>query len=449
MQATERIQAYSKTVCDQVRWKKAHGMIAEEIENHLVDQRDAYIAAGAPEDEATGRALAQMGDPVDIGARLDRTHRPKPQWSMLFLTAALLLAGLVIRLVIVRSGWDRELPVQLLAMAAGLGLMAAAYFADFTLIGRHPKTFFVLLMAAALTAALLSPLLNGRRYYAEFMTLLFPLGFSAVIYALRNKGYRGLIACCLAFLLPCLMALQVPTVAGLLLFAFCGFALLLLAIVKNWFGVSKLFGGLIAAVPFAAALLLVSRMFGMRLTAVLDPFADPNGYGYFAIAIREMLASARLLGPGAPLPADTAQLLRSPMTDTTQLLANLIHSAGWLAFIAVMAVLLLFAVRGFMLCARQKSVIGRLIAMSVMLTFSAQVFGYVLYNLGYPLMDPISLPLISYGNAAMMINLFLIGLMLSVFRTGDVARDKSGGVLKRQSPIAWADGKLIISFSRK
>ena len=83
MLPVNKIHEFSKIVCGQIRWKRAHPVIMEEIENHIVDQRDAYIANGADETEATANAITQMGDPVDIGNQFDRTHRPKPQWGMI------------------------------------------------------------------------------------------------------------------------------------------------------------------------------------------------------------------------------------------------------------------------------------------------------------------------------------------------------------------------------
>ncbi len=79
-----------------------------------------------------------------------------------------------------------------------------------------------------------------------------------------------------------------------------------------------------------------------------------------------------------------------------------------------------------------------------------QVFTYVVYNLGFFFITPISLPLISYGNTAMIINLVLIGFMLSVFRTGDVVRDKKyPDILKNNNFISWSDGKLTFNFKFK
>lgn len=61
-------------------------------------------------------------------------------------------------------------------------------------------------------------------------------------------------------------------------------------------------------------------------------------------------------------------------------------------------------------------------------------------------MGPLSLPLFSRGNIALMINLVLIGLMLSVFRNGDIVKDKYTSLSFNNDFISWKDKKLIIDF---
>jgi len=114
-----------------------------------------------------------------------------------------------------------------------------------------------------------------------------------------------------------------------------------------------------------------------------------------------------------------------------------------------MGVLLFFIIKGFILCFKQKSRLGLFVSISIMLTFTMQVIGYVIANLGFQFTAPISLPLISYGKIATIINLSLIGIMLSVFRTGDIVKDKNANIIRNDSFITWNDGKLIISFGRK
>ena len=43
MQQINKIKQYTHSVCEQIRWKKAHSVISEEIENHIIDQRDTFM----------------------------------------------------------------------------------------------------------------------------------------------------------------------------------------------------------------------------------------------------------------------------------------------------------------------------------------------------------------------------------------------------------------------
>ena len=78
MQQPDNFKAYAALVCEQLRWKRARPVVEREIETHLRDQYDALVKDGLPEEQAVEESIRQMGDAVEIGADLDRVHRPKP-----------------------------------------------------------------------------------------------------------------------------------------------------------------------------------------------------------------------------------------------------------------------------------------------------------------------------------------------------------------------------------
>lgn len=78
--------------------KKAHPAVAKEIENHLIDQKTVYLEQGDSESIAEEKALLQMGDPVAVGAALDSTHKPSPQWGMIGLILLLCGIGIFLQL---------------------------------------------------------------------------------------------------------------------------------------------------------------------------------------------------------------------------------------------------------------------------------------------------------------------------------------------------------------
>lgn len=70
-------QEYLEILMEQLRCKKARGMVEEEIRSHIEDQKCAYMADGMDEETAEEEAVRQMGDPVETGIELDRIHKPQ------------------------------------------------------------------------------------------------------------------------------------------------------------------------------------------------------------------------------------------------------------------------------------------------------------------------------------------------------------------------------------
>jgi cell division protein FtsW (lipid II flippase) len=449
LQQSPKISAYLKIVCEQIRWKKAHHVIAEEIKNHLMDQKNAFIAKGLDEEAATDQAIREMGDPVLVGAQLDRTHRPKIEWSIIVLTSIALLLGLAIRIFVVHvAEMPWMLPNSIMSIVIGIGCMAAAYFLDFTIIGKHPQKIYVGLIILTIGVMIVSPVINnGRSFYASYMLLLFPTVFAGIIYSMRSKGYSGIVFCGVFLAVPLFAGLFNPGFSSMVLYVFTCLILLTLAIAKGWFHVPKLCAVLLVSIPsvVTAWIAIFSSPYRwQRLQNAINPFLDPMGAGYIATKTREIIGGAKFLGQGK-LAINAGNLL--PNIETDCLLTYLIHGFGWVAFIVIMTVILAFILRSLMLCSSQKSVLGRLVATSVLITYTMQVALYVAYNLGLQLFSPLTLPLISYGGTATVINMLLIGLMLSVFKSGDLVRDPlTSSKVGKNKLLEIVDGKVIIDL---
>lgn len=107
-----------------------------------------------------------------------------------------------------------------------------------------------------------------------------------------------------------------------------------------------------------------------------------------------------------------------------------------------------FIIKGYSLSLKQTSMLGRLVSLAVLLSITYETICYITWNLGFRLIQPISLPLISYGNVGLIVNLFLIGIMLSVFRSDSIVTDYR----MRQSNgkfIRWNKGCLTIDFRKQ
>ncbi|WP_458407868.1 permease prefix domain 1-containing protein [Anaerotignum sp.] len=473
MNSSEQFKHYTDKVCEQIRWKKAHGIVAQEIENHLIDQKNAYMDMGDSESTAEEKALLQMGDPVAVGAALDGTHKPAPQWGMMGLVMVLFLIGAVIQFLFMKNMLldtdfqSASLNTLVIFLPISLAVFFIAYFLDFSFFGKFPYAF----PAALLITYIISHFFGLERFVGGYLyiqtgmflgnffispatlSLIFPLAFCGLFYHLRNRGNKGFFLGGLAAVFFCLQLMFWRTASGLFLFLLSAGMLMVFAAKQNWFGNRAkhlLFLFILVAVIALVFIVVSDPYYHARfidLTAKIHPETEPNGTGYLSLFLRDMLEHSVFIGK------DTSIDLLSSYGDvfltefrSAYLLTYLTYQYGWTVSIGLVLLLTVFLVFGFRKCLKQKSILGQMISLSILCTFTAEVLIYIITNLGYPILAPISLPFLSYGINGMLFNMFLAGILLSVFRTGEVYRDSTKPVINESKFIQWDDGKLIISF---
>lgn len=463
----DRLEEYLGTVREQVRWKRARDGATQELRTHLLDQRDAYLEQGMDEEAATKESVRQMGDPVEVGVALDRVHRPKPQWGLLALVGVLLCMGygaqLLLRDVALASPNNLEETFYesrwLVGAVIGVVLLFAVYFLDYTLLARRPLLCYwagVLILIGVFNR---SHRINGRYFEIQFWMLLAPVLLAVLIYAMRGKRWFGLLVSIGGSALLAGLALLIPNITIALLVFGAGVLMTILSVWRGWMGlpVKRTMTGigifLFLFVLWLWACVVTSEYVSRRLQMAIDPAQDPLGYGYHALAVRSLLSDAKWIGQGDVtfMGYRSAELMLPEIASST-LLTWVIHRLGWAAGIALIGVFVLLL--GWMArkALKHRGMLGSLIALAVVFTLAVQVGSFVLFNLGLPLLGIISLPLVSYGHWAMLANMVLIGLALSVFREESLPVQNGKLQTRKQMPLTqlifWKDGDLVIGFSR-
>lgn len=51
---------FLENICKQIRWKKAHAIVSEEIRNHVIDQKNAFVKEGLDEKNAMEKAIKDL-----------------------------------------------------------------------------------------------------------------------------------------------------------------------------------------------------------------------------------------------------------------------------------------------------------------------------------------------------------------------------------------------------
>ncbi|TCU75795.1 cell division protein FtsW (lipid II flippase) [Tissierella praeacuta] len=452
LEQSNKINEYLKTVCEQIRWKKAHSIISKEIENHIVDQKEAFLAEGLSDEEATNKAILEMGDPVIVGTGLDGVYKPKPEWGIIILTGIMLTLGVLISAFAYDGDMLWQLHNTIIYTVMGIIFMIIAYFLDFSIIGKCPKTIYFGIIAISIGFIIVSPSAYwGQNFYVKFIMLLFPTAFAGIVYTMTNKGYLGIILSGVYCITPGIIFLNGVGLSGLALYFITCFILLTFAIIRGWFNVKKLNALLLVYIPTIIVIIVIILFMNdyqlYRINVAFNPSCDPLGAGYMVNTTRKIIGNAKFIGHNR-YGTDTSNLLSTSIAND-YLLTNLINKIGWISFIIIMLIISAFIIRSLRFSLNQKGVLGGLVSMSVIVNFTMQVLLYVLHNLGFQLIAPLTLPLISYGGISTIINMFLIGIMLSVYKSGILYKKDDSLDMSKDKIFQFIDGKIIINLNRR
>lgn len=459
MAAYEAFRRYTDTVCAQVRWKRVRPLIAQELSDHLEDQCEVYRAKGQEEASAARESLRQMGDPVALGAEFDRTHRPRSQWALLLLAAGILLLGFFLRVPLGLNGGVLE-RTDWLALGLSFALCAGAYFLDVSFLGRFALPLYGLTVLGAYLAYFVVKFLSGTRWIHGGMlylrlfdlqidlrlcTLLAPVSFALLLYALRGRAYRGLFLAILGYLPWTLLLLNLPDIHGVMLYSLVAYVLLMMAVRRGWLLVNRrrvsLGLTLCALTGIAAYLYLLVR--GKSLLYALRPALAPDGIGEFFLLWQNIRR-------GLALSPVQRSFYDGAARQEGLGLVRMLHNFGWLATVAVVLLFVLLCYLLLRQALRQSSMQGRLISTAISLVFVIETLAFVFNNLLLTLTTYGTLPLFAGTNDTMVIHALLLGFLLSIFRNEPLLRDASQGrSASARKRITWRKGELVIDLRRR
>ena len=159
-----------------------------------------------------------------------------------------------------------------------------------------------------------------------------------------------------------------------------------------------------------------------RISAWLDPEADPQGAGFQIRHSLYAIGSGGLFGQG--LGQSRQKYLYLPEEHNDYIFAVVCEELG---FIGAMLILVLFAlliIRGFWLALHAKDRYGSLVTTGITSLLAIQVFLNVAVVTNLVPATGISLPFFSYGGTALWIQLVQMGIILAVSR--DIPLTKAG-----------------------
>lgn len=243
-----------------------------------------------------------------------------------------------------------------------------------------PECFCV---AAPLLTAFLACRMRGRRWGAFSLCAVIPTLTAMLAGAYWQTGYNS-------------SAMMLTALGGLVVMLFC--------VKRGFFRISRAAGLSILGVLCIPPMLAFVR----RLTGYLSNEASEYVYERY-----KLLSVSRAWGQGADV---LDAFIHVCPTVPEGLLVMIIHRFGWIPFLAF--TLAIIGLIGWLLVhfVRMKNRMGSLLGFSAVLTLAIQFAVYYLYSFtAYPHL--LCLPLISYGNAMLVIDAILVGTILFSLRS--------------------------------
>jgi cell division protein FtsW (lipid II flippase) len=437
----ERQQQFLDDVCAEVKAKKTHPEIRQELSSHLEDLIREKEATGMRREEAITWAIAQMGNPQTLGRELHQIHKPRVPWG-LFGVIALLSAISLIGMGSVDAGYsdivkgsflDNALRRQSINILIGIVLMFGLYFIDFRKLKGLSWVLYGLSIAGILTSMLWGITVNGVNYGPQIFGIVLDMTFYRpfmLIVALtgilvnrreaaNKKTWRSGLFEVGILLLPALLLLSLNALPELVMYL--AYSLVLyLWIIRDWLKSVVLLGFfLIVGLIF----IIKSDYLLARFINAINPSLDPEGYGYIYQVMREVISSAGWWGHGF---GSVEQKL--PYVYSDMLPVYLIHCFGWAGGFLLAAVItwllikLLSTIRAIREPYGQALVVGLAFFLAIRFAYGLAVLS------GGMMLTSIPFPFLSYGSHVWF-EYAAIGLLMGIYRRKDIGGVQENTVL--------------------
>lgn len=430
------MEEYLKILLEQIRCKKAHPLVENEIRGHIEDQMEENLSFGMPRREAEAMAVRDMGDPVEAGVSLDRIHRPQIAWSMVVIVGIISLVSILIQS---QLGKDTSMFSYIYVRHTaftiiGFLMMLIVYRIDYSILGNYGRWIGgIFLLSLTLLPFRFGVMLNGSSRFmilggisistSALLYLFLPV-YGSILYQYRLSRWNGILKSILWILPPIYLALQMPNL-GLAVSLFFMMALLLsIAVWKDWFQIKKIpfltaFWGAVLILPLAFAPLAwkLNWIKEYQKDRILAFFGHQNNY--LMESIQECVRGSKMLG------YTIGHVSSNALTYSGDyILASVSAYYGFLIAIIIIALLMLLIVKVFRIAFHQKNQLGMIIGYACGIVFMTVTVFNILLNLGILPPAYTTLPFFSYGGSSSVVFYILIGFVLSIYRYKNILPNK-------------------------
>lgn len=411
------IEEFLEKVRGQIKSKEAKCVVEQELQAHIQQRKQEYLEKGLSDAEAAQQVINQMGNPITLGKEMHRIHKPKIDWVLIGLFSLLLIFGIVpmytMNVEYLEHAFINKAFYSVVSLCIVIGLM----FFDYRKIKHLWPWLFSIALLICILMGYSHYLVKGQMYLAIgivninqwFISLLFVLGLAGFL-SVQISDKKKIIISFVMIWIPLYFFLLAGSIPLSIFYLITAFLIILVSsLPKKVFRKIIMLNSVVLIIMTPLLLLNLKAHQIARLTSFINPEADPGGYGYIYIRIREYIEQATLWG-------NKSTIAPIPEMHTDLIFPYIVYSYGWFVSGCLIACLALFLSRMLAISKESNDPLGRMLIMA-----SVSMIGLAaIWNIGMVIgvlpITGVPLPFISYGGQFLVIYAVYIGLILSVNR---------------------------------
>lgn len=369
-----------------------------------------------------------------FNSTLNANERPWDGWLLLVVCA---LLGIGVVMIYSASGITATwlagdsaffLKRQLIYVGVGLAALIAGMKVDYRWYRRLAWPIFGVTIALLILVLIAGTEVNGARRWIRLpfgniqpaeiakITLVFVLAYSMTKKSDLMKTFSvGIVPHVILIGFVIALLLKQPDFGSSAIIALLTGMMLLFAGTRVLFLVS---GAAIGV--FGAAILIFSTDYRMkRVLAFLDPWGTQSNEGYQLTRSLISIGSGGLEGRG--LGQGLGKLGFVPELHTDFIATATLEELGFLGAIALCALFLAFAARGFLISYRARDFFGRYVAFGVTFVITLQALLNLGVITGLLPTKGLTLPFVSFGGSSLIMCMFAAGVLLNISKCSEDA----------------------------
>ncbi|WP_164880632.1 FtsW/RodA/SpoVE family cell cycle protein [Clostridium manihotivorum] len=411
---------FTDEVCSQVKCAEMHEDIKEELNCHLQELEEEYIAQGSTCEEASKLAVAHMGDSEKIGFDLNKIYQRRPDYKTLFICSIFIAIGLLVQFSIYKNApkiisYNDYMKMIILTILGGI-LGVVVYFLDYRKLEKYSWQLFI---AATILIGLIiffGKYVNGNRNII-FLGTAFDLStIASVLYiislcGLITKVYHSKYGILKLLLMICFSGYSILLTNQEVSFVI--YCVLIVGLLMYSGIPKKLILLMLALGTFSICTFIFSATYRFHRFISIFIFARKGDMNmdYVVGKIQLLLSNSKFIGNGI----SKEVISTTPLINVNFIFTYIIYSFGWIVGITILIMITLLLFNLFKTSKNIKNSYGKLLFKSITLALTIQFLLPIMSNLNLISSLYISMPFIGYNGSSVIMNMVLIGLICGIY----------------------------------